>query len=439
MPNASGQGVAAGDAGGPCFDGDSYAIAGLRTSPVVGVPGEAFAVPSSVYVNWADDVISGFTGDFGTLVENYGGLDFGIPSTWEAIRGDFDGDGKTDYARVGATGAWLFWSNGDGTFTGPSFQTYQDPPALDFGQPSTDWQTITGDFNGDGKTDYARVGAFGAWLFFGHGDRTFTRPFQVYDTSRIPTSGLSPAWQAISGDFNGDGKTDYARLGDTDAWIFFGSATGVFTMVHQVYPPPVLGFGLPSSWEAITGDFNGDGRTDYARIGNSGAWLYFGNPSGNVNGPFTQSFQTYPTGVSFGQPSAWRTITGDFNGDGKTDYARLGDTLARVFLGNASGMFTNQLQSYTMGESFGLPSPWQTITGDFNGDGKTDYARLGDTGAWLYFGNQQGTFVQGFQSYNGLGFGLPSAWQVITGNFQGNGKIGYARLGGASSYIFVHR
>ena len=153
------------------------------------------------------------------------------------------------------------------------------------------------------------------------------------------------------------------------------------------------GFGLPSSWEVITGDFNGDGRTDYARIGNAGAWFYFGN-TGNT---FTQSFQTYPTGVSFGQPSSWRTITGDFNGDGKTDYVRLGDTSARVFLGNASGIFTNQIQSYTMGENFGLPSPWQTITGDFNGDGKTDYARLGDTGAWLYFGNQPGTFIQGFQ------------------------------------------
>src|SRR5262249_40513522 len=155
----------------------------------------------------------------------------------------------------------------------------------------------------------------------------------------VPT--LSPAWRAITGDFNHDGKTDYARLGDTDAWIFLGNAGGGFTTVHQIYPSPVLGFGLPSSWEPITGDFNGDGRTDYARIGSTGAWVYLSTG----NGTFSQNFQSYPTGVTFGQPSSWQTIVGDFNGDGKTDYARLADTGSYVFFANGSGsLFTSAFQ-----------------------------------------------------------------------------------------------
>ncbi len=442
LPNASGQAAAPGDAGGPCYDDDGYAISVLRSFTGSGSPspGETFAVTSSLYVDWADDVLAGFTLDFGTLVQNYAGLSFGLPSTWEPIQGDFDGDGKTDYARIGATGAWLFYSNGDGTFTPPSFQTYEDPPALNFGQPSTDWQTITGDFNGDGRMDYARVGASGAWMFLGQPapGRGFVRTFQAYQAP-VPT--LSPAWRAITGDFDGDGQTDYARLGNTDAWIFL--ASNGFAGIEQTYPAPVVGFGLPSSWEPITGDFNGDGKTDYARIGSTGAWTYMSTGHGS----FAQGFQAYPTGVSFGQPSSWQTITGDFNGDHKTDYARLGDTNAWIFLGTGNGngigfsAVPEAYQSPIVG--FGLPSSWQPITGDFNGDGKTDYARLGDTGAWLFFGNGNGNgsnpFNQGFQSYDGLSFGAPSAWQVITGNFRGNGQIGYARLGDASSYIFVHR
>jgi hypothetical protein len=89
--------------------------------------------------------------------------------------------------------------------------------------------------------------------------------------------------------------------------------------------------------------------------------------------------------------------------------------------------------------SFGLPSPWQAITGDFNGDGKEDYARLGSTGAFLYYGGSGHDLTGRFQSYVGLTFGVPSAWQVVTGNFKGGGKTSYARLGGTLAYVFVPR
>jgi hypothetical protein len=173
--------------------------------------------------------------------------------------------------------------------------------------------------------------------------------------------------------------------------------------------------------------------TDYARLGDAGAWVFLASGGGS----FTTSFQTYPS-LNFGLPSSWQPITGDFNGDGMTDYARLGDTEAWVFFGSASGSFTTSFQTYPS-LNFGLPSSWQPITGDFNGDGMIDYARLGDTGAWGFFGSASGSFTTGFQSYEGLTFGSPSAWQVVTGNFKGDGKAGYARLGGPLAYVFVHR
>jgi hypothetical protein len=87
--------------------------------------------------------------------------------------------------------------------------------------------------------------------------------------------------------------------------------------------------------------------------------------------------------------------------------------------------------------NFGAPSPWTPIVGDFNGDGRADYARLGDTGAWIFFGNANGSFIHVFQTYGNLAFGLPSAWQVVTGDFKGDGKVGYARLGGPRAEVFI--
>jgi hypothetical protein len=356
---------------------------------------------------------------FGEEEQLYSGLDFGLPSTWEPISGDFNGDGRTDYARVGASGAWVFLAQLGGGFT-QGFQVYD---GLWFDQPSP-WQTVTGDFNGDGRTDYARLGAGGAWVFSGQPSGGFTQGFQVYQGGL--NFGLPSSWEPITGDFNGDGIGDYARVGATGAWFFMGGRYGGWTQGFQSYNG--LNFGQPSSWTTITGDWNGDRRTDYARVGATGAWIF----TMQSNGSFAQGFQVY-SGLNFGLPSSWEPITGDFNGDGRVDYGRVGGTGAWLFLSTGNG-FTQHFQTYE-GLDFGLPSSWKTITGDFNGDGKGDYARLGDTGAWVFSGTTI-PFEVVFQVYARPRFGLPSQWQTVTGKFNGGTKSGYARLGSTRAWVF---
>jgi len=390
---------------------------------------------------------NGAADQFITILQTYTApspsLDFGLPSVWESIEGDFDNDGRGDYARLGGTGAWLFYSNGDGTFT-RGFQNYVDQaPPLDFGWPS-EWTTVVGDFDGDGTTDHARLGATGAWLFLGEESRGFTRGFQSYVDQAPPLDfGLPSVWESISGDFDNDGRDDYARLGGTGAWLFYSNGDGTFTRGFQSYvdQAPPLDFGWPSAWTTTVGDFNGDGTTDYARLGATGAWLFFGKEGRG----FTRGFQSYvdqAPALDFGLPSTWQSIGGDFNGDGNADYARLGGTGAWVFFGDVDGTFDRSFQSYVDQEpplDFGENSAWQSIAGDFNGDGRGDYARLGSTGAWLYHGRADGTFRREFQNYNGRAFGEPSPFQVVTGDFRGTGRTSYARLGGTEAYVFLHR
>jgi hypothetical protein len=415
-----------GDSGGALLLADGSAspnrLVGVisSTHPITGT---SKATPTWSYFGWiaanVSDLDVPLVPKFGAEQQTYTGLNFGLPSTWEPITGDFNGDGRTDYARVGATGAWVFIAQlGSGFTTG--FQVYS---GLNFGQPSS-WQTITGDFNGDGRGDYARLGATGAWVFSGQPSGGFTQGFQVYVGGL--NFGLPSSWKPITGDFNGDGIGDYGRVGATGAWFFLGQPGGGWIQGFQAYAG--LNFGQPSSWQTITADFNGDGKTDYARLGATGAWIFTVQPSGF----FAQSFQVY-SGLNFGLPSQWEPITGDFDGDGRQDYARVGATGAWFFMSTASG-FTQSFQDYG-GLDFGAPSPWTTITGDFNGDGFGDYARLGSTGAWVFSGSAT-SFATVFQVYAIGGFGLPSQWQTITGRFNGGTKTGYARLGSTTAWVF---
>ncbi|HEY9703211.1 MAG TPA: VCBS repeat-containing protein, partial [Allocoleopsis sp.] len=101
--------------------------------------------------------------------------------------------------------------------------------------------------------------------------------------------------------------------------------------------------------------------------------------------------------------NAVRIIAGDFNGDGKTDVIRQefawvdGVRDTEVYLSNGNGTFRNPILMTNMKAFDGNKT--KIITGDFNGDGKTDIIRQ-ETGNWVdgvwdtqvYLSNGNGTF-----------------------------------------------
>ena len=130
------------------------------------------------------------------------------------IPGDFNGDGKTDFIRQEKNGwddsvNWgnlmVWFSNGDGSFshvTPEDGGNYQDHLRYDPGA-----KLITGDYNGNGKTDFIRMprhnwGTFR--VYFSRGDGYFDMA--------VTNNAAHQAWLRDSmanyytGDFNGDGK-----------------------------------------------------------------------------------------------------------------------------------------------------------------------------------------------------------------------------------------
>jgi hypothetical protein len=192
--------------------------------------------------------------------------------------GDYDGDGKTDFAiyRADVTGYWWVIRSSDNTYYSMPQGTNGDLP-------------VPGDYDGDGKTDLA--------LF--RSSNQFWYVIRSSDQATTATHFGSSGDKTAQGDFDGDGKTD-ATVWRPAERIFYTkrSSDGNWFSVQV---------GSDSGDTPVPADYDGDGKSDFA-VRSSDVWLIRSSASGAIT------------------PTSWGVagdipVQNDYDGDGRVDIA----------------------------------------------------------------------------------------------------------------------
>ncbi len=222
----------------------------------------------------------------------------------------------------------------------------------------------------------------------------------------------------IQGDFNCDGKMDYIDRNEDTFGIYYSNGTNTFT--HQD-PLSVTDSNFNDDMQEIekntvlTGDFNGDMRTDFLLQKEWEMVVYLAQENG-----YFQHIQTEPFGYS--DPDDVQIMTVDFNGDGKTDIFQNTGT-PQIYFSNGDGTFEEKNTNMgNCGDHRNFESDVSVITGDFNGDGLSDILTHSKFSQFdqLYYSVGTGDFILidiETNLYDGL-----SDYDIISGDFNGDGK-----------------
>ena len=275
---------------------------------------------------------------------------------------------------------------------------------------------VAGDFNGDGITTSATTVALGAGL-------SVSTKFGTGTVSSSPrASGNFRGYESQTGDFNGDGRTDIVwtrEYGGFNSYVSLSAGAGRFGAA--LYSKPKSG--NLSHYRPLVGDFNGDGISDLV-WNRSNYGLESQVTLGDGSGRFRTAQYSKPKSGSF---AGYQPLVGDFNGDGISDVlwekASNGSLKTYVALGKGDGTLAAAAES-SLGSLGTDYRNHEAMGGDFNGDGLADVAwvRTSTTGltAYIALGNGDGTFVAAKHS-----FARPSrvraATPAVAADFGGDG------------------
>jgi len=179
------------------------------------------------------------------------------------------------------------------------------------------WRAFFGDFDGDGKTDFLDVSLAGYTIAFARGGEVCLPPLllETAATRAVAASGKLVARYALGdwvrGDFDGDGRPDFAVLKGDGLRVYTSDASGHYD------PARSSDVALPEATDADLWfrDFNGDGRTDVLAIrgGDGVASVLLADEEKGLAGA---------SRLGFTVPGELRSpVLEDLDGDGRLDLA----------------------------------------------------------------------------------------------------------------------
>ncbi len=347
-------------------------------------------------------------------------------NNYNFVSGDYNGDGFTDMLHLVGDNEFNIWLNkGDGTFA----LSKHNHPVNDPNNDDLRFFFLSGDFNGDGRSDLLHLhndSTAEVWVPQASGNFNYvnvTLPGYDFDQNQA---------RYYAGDWNGDGRTDVIHIADDHtAKVWLSQGNGTFSVIVEASPEYRI---TENDDNYFPSDLDGDGLTDLLHISDTNryfVWLSEGN------GHFTRITNYPPAGYNL-RANDSKFMSGDYNGDGRTDFLHFYDLNTVYFwagIGNGNFELTtisaSQIYSscqFTNGLNFEgqNKADFKFQIADFNGDGRTDVIHFfNNTDAFIWISNGDGTFRVSKAFPNAVGgYGLKgdAKYNFQLGDFNGDGK-----------------
>ncbi len=288
------------------------------------------------------------------------------------VLADFDGDGDNDLvmgiytSAASGSAAEYFENDGSGAFT--STGVIADAPARSGASGQFNEDLVSGDINNNGRPDLVSIDQNGNPVtLLSNGDGSFTGVTSTLSPTLSDSDGNGILTTGFSiGDVDGDGNIDImVQDQDGDQMILgLGDGSGEFDFSNGKT------VALDSQAQtAHLSDLDNDGNLDLLVA----RYNYLATFTGDGNGNFTEVEELATDAV---HRTNGLSAVADLNDDGIKDYisSSRDDATVSVFQGDGDGSFTLAENISVSSRGFGVSS------GDFDGDGATDFAVGTNTG-----------------------------------------------------------
>lgn len=233
----------------------------------------------------------------------------------------------------------------------------------------------------------------------------------------------------FTGDYDGDGITDLGAVNRSvtpNTWFIRSSRTGAY-----LYKNKKLVRNMNENYEVITGDFDGDGKTDIGAVNKvTGQWYILSSAEGNREGigSSPELSNWIPWGWQWGgMNSTHKIVVGDYNGDGIADRAIYkapfwyiipssanDDAVANGFLNVSATAYIPWGWYWQWNETEYMDDNDIVLPGDLDGDGITDRVVYEtDNGQWSALSSRTGGVLNWHCGRNCSAGQWFSPWQLF--------------------------